>query len=168
MYMKLYHGSNVEVKNPDLNYSNRGRDFGNGFYLTSSLEQAKSWAKHRTHIYNEGKPTVSVYELDDKCDEEYPRILSEKEYENIKEHIIDSQFNDLHNTHVLTKNIGNEYFMEKNNMLSINELKNNLMTNINIKQQNEDSILYGLKHLHIRQIIIIFMGEADIKLKNYI
>ena len=85
-----------------------------------------------------------LYELDDKCDEEYPRILSENEYENIKEHIIDSQFNDLHNTHVLTKNIGNEYFMEKNNMLSINELKNNLMTNINIKQQNEDLILQML------------------------
>jgi len=47
--MKLYYGSSVSVSNPDLSISNRTRDFGNGFYLTSSLEQAISWATHRTY-----------------------------------------------------------------------------------------------------------------------
>lgn len=64
--MKLYHGSNVSVEKPDLNISNRTRDFGNGFYLTSSLEQAISWAKHRAYQREKsGKPTLSIFELDD-------------------------------------------------------------------------------------------------------
>lgn len=65
--MKLYHGSNVNVSEPNLNISNRTRDFGNGFYLTSSLEQAVSWAKHRTYQREKnGKPTISIYELDEE------------------------------------------------------------------------------------------------------
>lgn len=66
--MKLYHGSNIEVKEPDLLFSNRTRDFGTGFYLTSSLEQAKSWAKHRTYQREKkGVPTVSEFLLDESC-----------------------------------------------------------------------------------------------------
>ena len=38
--MKLYHGNNVEVKNPKIINSNRALDFGKGFYLTTSLEKA--------------------------------------------------------------------------------------------------------------------------------
>ena len=43
--MLLYHGSNTEVSNPQILESNRHLDFGKGFYLTSSYEQAKRWAK---------------------------------------------------------------------------------------------------------------------------
>jgi len=35
----LYHGSNVEVKQPKLIHQSRGLDFGAGFYLTSSEER---------------------------------------------------------------------------------------------------------------------------------
>ena len=76
--MKLYHGSNVVVKNPDLNYSNRARDFGSGFYLTSSLEQAVSWARHRTYLSKTGKPTITVFELDDN----YVNNLLVKKYDS--------------------------------------------------------------------------------------
>ena len=38
--MKLYHGSHVEVRNPKILTASRVGDFGNGFYTTSSLEQA--------------------------------------------------------------------------------------------------------------------------------
>jgi len=43
--MKLYHGSNVAVKNLEIIQINRKLDFGTGFYLTSDYEQAKkmSW-----------------------------------------------------------------------------------------------------------------------------
>ena len=34
--MILYHGSNVEVNEIDLNRSEVGKDFGVGFYLTAS------------------------------------------------------------------------------------------------------------------------------------
>ena len=40
--MILYHGSYVEVSNPDLSYSRENLDFGKGFYTTTIYEQAKS------------------------------------------------------------------------------------------------------------------------------
>lgn len=33
--MKLYHGSNVEIEQIDLNRGRRGKDFGRGFYGSS-------------------------------------------------------------------------------------------------------------------------------------
>lgn len=41
----LYHGSYCVVEEPDLEKCARFKDFGRGFYLTSSKEQAKSFAK---------------------------------------------------------------------------------------------------------------------------
>lgn len=46
--MRLYHGSFCEVQVPDLSKCTRFRDFGQGFYLTSSKEQALSFAKIST------------------------------------------------------------------------------------------------------------------------
>ena len=46
--MRLYHGSYCEVKEPDLSKCARFKDFGQGFYLTSSKEQAQSFAKIST------------------------------------------------------------------------------------------------------------------------
>ena len=42
--MILYHGSNTDFKAIDLNKSQRGKDFGCGFYLSESEEQAKEKA----------------------------------------------------------------------------------------------------------------------------
>ncbi len=42
--MKLYHGSNVEVRTPILKPNLRALDFGAGFYLTSDVDQARKWA----------------------------------------------------------------------------------------------------------------------------
>lgn len=64
--MILYHGSNIEVKNPQIIKSKRLLDFGVGFYLTSDYDQAKKWAVRTTGRRAEGKPTISVYEVDDK------------------------------------------------------------------------------------------------------
>ena len=41
----LYHGSYCVVDNPDLQKCAVYKDFGQGFYLTTSKEQAKSFAK---------------------------------------------------------------------------------------------------------------------------
>ncbi|GHU43353.1 hypothetical protein FACS1894190_13750 [Spirochaetia bacterium] len=62
--MKLYHGSNIEVRNPKIIVSARMLDFGAGFYATSGFEQAKHWANLQTKRRRTGKPIVSVYELD--------------------------------------------------------------------------------------------------------
>ena len=44
----LYHGSYCEVKEPDLAKCAKRKDFGQGFYLTTSKEQAESFL--RTYI----------------------------------------------------------------------------------------------------------------------
>ncbi len=43
--MILYHGSYCIVENPDLQKCAKYKDFGQGFYLTTSKEQAKSFAR---------------------------------------------------------------------------------------------------------------------------
>lgn len=64
--MKLYHGSNVEVKNPIIKENLRALDFGAGFYLTSSRKQAERWAKTVTKRRNSGVPTSNFYNIDEK------------------------------------------------------------------------------------------------------
>lgn len=44
----LYHGSYCEVQSPDLEKCAKYKDFGQGFYLTTSLEQARSFSKIST------------------------------------------------------------------------------------------------------------------------
>ncbi len=63
--MKLYHGSNVKVEQPRLIMSDRKLDFGEGFYLTSSYEQAERWAELTTKRRKKGHPIISVYEVDE-------------------------------------------------------------------------------------------------------
>lgn len=63
--MYLYHGSNVEVSNPQILESDRRLDFGKGFYLTSSYEQAKRWAELTVKRRETGKATVSVFDFDE-------------------------------------------------------------------------------------------------------
>ena len=62
--MILYHGSNVDVREIDLNRSEVGKDFGVGFYLTASKEQAERMASRRVRLYG-GEPVVSVFEFDE-------------------------------------------------------------------------------------------------------
>ena len=62
--MILYHGSNVEIKETDLNRSAVGKDFGVGFYLTASKEQAERMASRRVRLYG-GEPVVSAFEFDE-------------------------------------------------------------------------------------------------------
>ncbi len=63
--MKLYHGSNVEVRNPKIFSILRAMDFGPGFYLTTSEQQAGRWAKVVTRRRAKGEPIVNIYEFDE-------------------------------------------------------------------------------------------------------
>lgn len=63
--MRLYHGSNVEVREPKLIPSKRLLDFGAGFYLTSDFEQARKWALRTTANRESGSPMVSVYVMEE-------------------------------------------------------------------------------------------------------
>lgn len=63
--MLLYHGSNVEVKEPEIITSLKGRDFGFAFYLTPIKEQAERWAKRKKDYWKSEKAFVSVFEWDE-------------------------------------------------------------------------------------------------------
>lgn len=63
--MILYHGSNVEVRQPRLLKAQRELDFGRGFYTTTDLDQASRWAKRTALRLRTNTGYVSVYEIDD-------------------------------------------------------------------------------------------------------
>ena len=62
--MILYHGSNVEVREPMLLKIQRELDFGKGFYTTGDLEQATKWAKRTAKRRGTQQAFVTVYEVD--------------------------------------------------------------------------------------------------------
>lgn len=61
--MIVYHGGTEEIKHPVCKFGRPHLDFGQGFYLTDILEQAKSWAG-RQAMDRDCKPVVNVYEFD--------------------------------------------------------------------------------------------------------
>lgn len=63
--MKLYHGSTVTVKKPNIQRGRKTTDFGKGFYTTSDFEQAKKWAILKQNREQSKKAVVSVYEVPD-------------------------------------------------------------------------------------------------------
>lgn len=65
--MRLYHGSNVSVEHPKILHSDRKLDFGTGFYLTSSFEQAERWSVLTARRRKSGFPVITVYEADEKA-----------------------------------------------------------------------------------------------------
>ena len=64
--MILYHGSDVEVKNPKIIKSEKGRDFGCAFYVTPIKEQAERMAKRKQRMNKSAFAIVSVFEFNEK------------------------------------------------------------------------------------------------------
>lgn len=60
--MKLYHGTFTDFDTIDLSKSNKGKDFGKGFYLSDNYEQAQRLAVFKAVQYNE-EPVVLTYEF---------------------------------------------------------------------------------------------------------
>lgn len=60
--MKLYHGTYTDFDTIDLSKSNKGKDFGKGFYLSDNYEQAQRLAVFKAVQYNE-EPVVLTYEF---------------------------------------------------------------------------------------------------------
>ena len=63
--MILYHGSHVEIYSIDLSKSMRGKDFGQGFYLSSEREQAEEMAIFKARQFD-GSPVISGFEFDER------------------------------------------------------------------------------------------------------
>lgn len=64
--MILYHGSNVDIESIDLSRSSVGKDFGCGFYLTASREQAERMGRRRARLYG-GEMVVSTFDFDENA-----------------------------------------------------------------------------------------------------
>ena len=64
--MILYHGSYLEIAEPDLAHSRSDVDFGRGFYLTPLYEQAAKWC---SRFKRRGKNAViSRYTYDESME----------------------------------------------------------------------------------------------------
>lgn len=63
--VRLYHGSNVEVKKPSLRMGRKKTDFGRGFYTTTQKEQAEHWTSIKLDRAKKGRKVVSVFEVDE-------------------------------------------------------------------------------------------------------
>lgn len=75
--MILYHGSHVEVRNPQLLQNQRELDFGKGFYTTTDFEQAKAWARRTAKIRKSAEACVNIY----MCEEEPLKSLHMLKFE---------------------------------------------------------------------------------------
>ena len=62
MKMKLYHGSNQIIRQPNLLKGRKLLDYGSGFYLSDEKSQAENRAKSAVLFFEEGRPTVNVFE----------------------------------------------------------------------------------------------------------
>jgi hypothetical protein len=62
--MHLFHGSNLQVAEPRLIEQTRGLDFGAGFYLTTSEEQANRFSDVVVNRRKSSVAAVNIYEFD--------------------------------------------------------------------------------------------------------
>ena len=60
--MKVYHGSNLVVRNPMIVKTDYTKDFSWGFYTTTIISQAERWA-HRRAQRDGGIPHINTYEF---------------------------------------------------------------------------------------------------------
>lgn len=61
--MILYHGSNIAIGKIELEKSKPYKDFGKGFYLSESEEQAAEMALFKSLTFG-GEPVISKFEFD--------------------------------------------------------------------------------------------------------
>jgi len=62
--MKVYHGSDTQIEEIDLEKCKYGKDFGRGFYVTKLKEQAETMAA-RVSKWNRQKPVVTEFDFDE-------------------------------------------------------------------------------------------------------
>jgi hypothetical protein len=136
--MRLYHGSNIEIKQPALGMGRAKVDFGPGFYLTTLASQAESWARQRANEGN-AKAVVSVFEYE-KTDE-----LFNKSFDGYTEEwlmfVVDNRRSDFpvleHGYDVISGCIADDRVMRAINDF-IERLHNNRVDDVQIKATLRD------------------------------
>lgn len=96
----LYHGGSHVIETPEIREPNRTLDFGKGFYVTSSQNQAERWV--RSHLKGRFEiGYVNSYEFDL---ESVPSDFNVKVFENANEEWIDFVLDNR-----LTKDFAHDY-----------------------------------------------------------
>lgn len=62
--MILFHGSNMEISQPDILHSRKNIDFGCGFYTTPIREQAEKWVEKFMRRGNDG--IINIFYMEDE------------------------------------------------------------------------------------------------------
>lgn len=79
--IRLYHGSNMRIDEPDLIHSKPFKDFGKGFYLSPDKQQAWDMASQKVNQTKEGKAEVTEFLFDDtQMDSAELKVLSYSDY----------------------------------------------------------------------------------------
>lgn len=87
--MILYHGSNMPIEQIDLDKSKHNKDFGKGFYLSESEEQAMQMANFKLQLLG-GEPIVTQFEFDNAL--MHSETLHTKVFEDYSEEWADFVF----------------------------------------------------------------------------
>ena len=75
--MRLYHGSIEVVDKPEIRLSSRTLDYGNGFYTTTSYQQAEDWVRRRMKEQKSDHGFINVYEFDESSLNEFNCLIFE-------------------------------------------------------------------------------------------
>lgn len=65
--MIVYHGSLECVNHPEMRKPNRTLDYGNGFYTTTSIQQAEDWVRRKMKETKSSFGFVNTYNLDEQA-----------------------------------------------------------------------------------------------------
>ena len=68
--IEVYHGGVERIEKPLAKVGRDNLDFGKGFYVTRTLQQAKDWAE-RTARQRKESPIVNAYDLDIEKEQEF-------------------------------------------------------------------------------------------------
>ena len=64
--MILYHGTNLKINRIDLSLGHKGKDFGQGFYLSADKHQAMLMAQRTVEREGSGIPVLNSYWFDEE------------------------------------------------------------------------------------------------------
>lgn len=73
--MRVFHGSLEVVRCPEIRKSDRPLDYGDGFYVTTSYQQAESWVKRKIKEKDAQSGYVNVYEYDEDGSKALKRLV---------------------------------------------------------------------------------------------
>ena len=86
--MKIYDGSIEMVECPEIRESNRTLDYGQGFYTTTSYEQAEAWVRRRMNEKRTSRGYVCAYELDESALQNLKTLIFEQPTEELVDFVM--------------------------------------------------------------------------------